>query len=548
GRSNTGEGGEAQDRFGTDRNSAVKQVASGRFGVTEEYLLSAKEIQIKMAQGAKPGEGGNLPAGKVYPWVAKTRCSTPGVQLISPPPHHDIYSIEDLAQLIYDLKNANRDARISVKLVSEAGVGTIASGVAKAGAQVVLISGYDGGTGAAPYSSVHNAGLPWELGVAETHQALIESGLRSRVRIETDGKLMTGRDVAIAALLGAEELGFATAPLVSLGCMMMRVCSKDTCPVGIATQNEKLRSRFAGKPEHVMNFMTFVAMQLREIMAELGFLTVDEMIGRTDCLRKRKDFEQEHAQTISFAEILKDGFADAKDNRFDPKKSYDFGLEKTLDERCLLPWFSKAADGQTGSLQISVEVSSTDRTFGTILGSEIVRKYGSRCTDLAEDRFRVNCSGGGGQSFGAFIPHGLTIALCGDANDGFGKGLSGGTLIVKPPKGSCFKASENIIVGNVALYGATSGKAYICGVAGERFCVRNSGATAVAEGCGDHGLEYMTGGRAVILGSTGKNFAAGMSGGIAYVLDKNHSLYRRMNKDMAAIEELKDKYDIAELK
>ena len=548
GRSNTGEGGEAQDRFGTDRNSAVKQVASGRFGVTEEYLLSAKEIQIKMAQGAKPGEGGNLPAKKVYPWVAKTRCSTPGVQLISPPPHHDIYSIEDLAQLIYDLKNANRAARISVKLVSEAGVGTIASGVAKAGAQVVLISGYDGGTGAAPYSSVHNAGLPWELGVAETHQALIESGLRSRVRIETDGKLMTGRDVAIAALLGAEEFGFATAPLVSLGCMMMRVCSKDTCPVGIATQNEKLRSRFAGKPEHVMNFMTFVAMQLREIMAELGFLTVDEMVGRTDCLRKRDGFEQEHAQTISFAKILKDGFADVKDNRFDPKKSYDFGLDKTLDERCLLPWFSKAVGSQVGSSQISVAVSSTDRTFGTILGSEIVRTYGSRCADLAEDRFRVNCSGGGGQSFGAFIPHGLTIALDGDANDGFGKGLSGGTLIVKPPKGSCFKASENIIVGNVALYGATSGKAYICGVAGERFCVRNSGATAVAEGCGDHGLEYMTGGRAVILGSTGKNFAAGMSGGIAYVLDRDHSLYRRVNKDMAALEELKDKYDIAELK
>ena len=546
GRSNTGEGGEARDRFGTDRNSAVKQVASGRFGVTEEYLLSAKEIQIKMAQGAKPGEGGNLPAKKVYPWVAKTRCSTPGVQLISPPPHHDIYSIEDLAQLIYDLKNANRAARISVKLVSEAGVGTIASGVAKAGAQVVLISGYDGGTGAAPYSSVHNAGLPWELGVAETHQSLIESGLRSRVRIETDGKLMTGRDVAIAALLGAEEFGFATAPLVSLGCMMMRVCSKDTCPVGIATQNKKLRSRFAGKPEHVMNFMTFVAMQLREIMAELGFKTVDEMVGRTDCLRKRDSFEQEHAQTVSFAEILKKGFADAEDNRFDPKRSYDFGLEKTLDMRCLLPWFKERENA--GSAQISVEVSSTDRTFGTILGSEIVRRYGSGCADLPEDRFLINCTGGGGQSFGAFIPHGLTIRLEGDANDGFGKGLSGGTLIVKPPKGSRFKASENIIVGNVALYGATSGKAYICGVAGERFCVRNSGATAVAEGCGDHGLEYMTGGRAVILGSTGKNFAAGMSGGIAYVLDRNHSLYRRVNKDMVELEELRDKYDIAELK
>ena len=548
GRSNTGEGGEASDRFGTDKNSAVKQVASGRFGVTEEYLLSASEIQIKMAQGAKPGEGGNLPAKKVYPWVAKTRCSTPGVQLISPPPHHDIYSIEDLAQLIYDLKNANRSARISVKLVSEAGVGTIASGVAKAGAQVVLISGYDGGTGAAPYSSVHNAGLPWELGVAETHQALIESGLRTRVRIETDGKLMTGRDVAIACLLGAEEFGFATAPLVSLGCMMMRVCSKDTCPVGIATQNKCLRERFAGKPEHVMNFMTFVAEQLREIMAELGFRTVDEMVGRTDCLKKRESFEQEHAQTISFAEILKSGFADAPDNRFDPKRSYDFRLEKTLDERCLLPWFEKSAGSREKSSEISVEVSSTDRTFGTILGSEIVRKYGSDCAKLAEDRFFIRCTGGGGQSFGAFIPHGLTIELRGDANDGFGKGLSGGKLIVSPPEGSRFNASENIIVGNVALYGATSGKAYICGVAGERFCVRNSGATAVAEGCGDHGLEYMTGGRAVILGRTGKNFAAGMSGGIAYVLDRDHSLYRRINKDMVELEELRDKYDIAELK
>ncbi len=501
-----------------------------------------------MAQGAKPGEGGNLPAKKVYPWVAKTRCSTPGVQLISPPPHHDIYSIEDLAQLIYDLKNANRDARISVKLVSEAGVGTIASGVAKAGAQVVLISGYDGGTGAAPYSSIHSAGLPWELGVAETHQALIESGLRSRVRIETDGKLMTGRDVAIAALLGAEEYGFATAPLVSLGCMMMRVCSKDTCPVGIATQDERLRARFAGRPEDLMNFMTFVAMQLREIMADLGFTSLDQMIGRTDCLEKRQHFDQPHAKTISFSHILKEGYAHAKDNRFDPRQSYDFQLNKTLDERCLLPWFDRALKKGESRSRISVEVSSTDRTFGTILGSEIVKKYGSDCRKLAEDRFLIQCQGGGGQSFGAFIPHGLTIELKGDANDGFGKGLSGGKLVVRPPEGSRFKASENIIVGNVALYGATSGKAYICGVAGERFCVRNSGATAVAEGCGDHGLEYMTGGRVVILGSTGKNFAAGMSGGIAYVLDRSHSLYRKINKDMVELEELQEKYDIEELK
>ncbi len=548
GRSNTGEGGEASDRFGTEKNSAVKQVASGRFGVTEEYLLSAEEIQIKMAQGAKPGEGGNLPAKKVYPWVAKTRCSTPGVQLISPPPHHDIYSIEDLAQLIYDLKNANRKARISVKLVSEAGVGTIASGVAKAGAQVVLISGYDGGTGAAPYSSVHGAGLPWELGVAETHQALIESGLRTRVRIETDGKLMTGRDVAIAALLGAEEYGFATAPLVSLGCMMMRVCSKDTCPVGIATQNEQLRARFAGKPEDIMNFMTFVAMQLREIMASLGFRTVDEMIGRTDCLRKRDHFEQPHAQTILFDRILTAGFAGAEESRFDPDRSYDFKLEDTLDEKVLLPWFKKASTSKKNQSEISVEVSSTDRTFATILGSEIVSKYGDDCKSLPEERYLIKAAGGGGQSFGAFIPHGLTVKLWGDANDGFGKGLSGGKLVVRPPEESTFEASENIIVGNVALYGATSGKAYICGVAGERFCVRNSGATAVAEGCGDHGLEYMTGGRVVILGSTGKNFAAGMSGGIAYVLDRDHSLYRRINKDMVELEELTEKYDCEELK
>ena len=548
GRSNTGEGGELPERFGTERNSAVKQVASGRFGVTEEYLLSAKEIQIKMAQGAKPGEGGNLPGKKVYPWIARTRCSTPGVQLISPPPHHDIYSIEDLAQLIYDLKCANRDARISVKLVSEAGVGTIAAGVAKAGAQVVLISGYDGGTGAAPFSSVHGAGLPWELGVAQTHQALLENGLRARVRLETDGKLMTGRDVAVAALLGAEEFGFATAPLVCMGCMMMRVCSKDTCPVGIATQNEKLRARFAGKPEHVMNFMLFVAAQLREIMAQLGFRTVDEMIGRTDCLKKREDLTDAGARSVSFDEILRPGFAGQPRCRFDPALAYDFALEKTLDESVLLPWLEKSADKDENCSRIGLAVSSTDRAFGTILGSEILKKYGSRAKELPEDRFLIECTGGGGQSFGAFIPRGLKICLHGDVNDGMGKGLSGGTLVVVPPEGSPFRSEENIIAGNVALYGATSGKAYIRGIAGERFCVRNSGATAVAEGCGDHGLEYMTGGRAVILGRTGKNFAAGMSGGIAYVLDRDHSLYRRLNKDMVEMEELLDERDVRELK
>ncbi|MCR5798580.1 MAG: glutamate synthase large subunit [Lachnospiraceae bacterium] len=548
GKSNTGEGGEATYRFGTEKNSAVKQVASGRFGVTERYLLSAKEIQIKMAQGAKPGEGGNLPGKKVYPWVAKTRHSTPGVQLISPPPHHDIYSIEDLAQLIYDLKNANRLARISVKLVSEAGVGTIASGVAKAGAQVVLISGYDGGTGAAPFSSVHSAGLPWELGVAETHQALIENGLRSRVRIETDGKLMSGRDVAIAALLGAEEFGFATAPLVSLGCMMMRVCSKDTCPVGIATQNSKLRKRFSGKPEYVMNFMRFIAQELREIMAELGFTSVDEMIGRTDCLKKREAQIHSRAASVYLGMILNPEYAHKDKCRYDKKDIYDFKLDKTPDESILLPWFEKVKDEVGNRPSIEVTVDSTDRTFGTILGSEILKKYGDEEHPLAEDSFTVNCKGGGGQSFGAFIPTGLTLRLSGDANDGFGKGLSGGKLVLTPPKGSSFKADENIIVGNVALYGATSGKAYICGIAGERFCVRNSGAVAVAEGCGDHGLEYMTGGRAVILGDTGKNFAAGMSGGIAYVLDKDHTLYRRINKDMIGMSDVKEKFEIDELR
>ncbi|MBQ8946237.1 MAG: glutamate synthase large subunit [Lachnospiraceae bacterium] len=544
GRSNTGEGGESPDRFGTERNSAVKQVASGRFGVTGRYLLSAQEIQIKMAQGAKPGEGGNLPGKKVYPWVAKTRHSTPGVQLISPPPHHDIYSIEDLAQLIYDLKNANRKARISVKLVSEAGVGTIASGVAKAGAQVVLISGYDGGTGAAPGSSIHSAGLPWELGVAETHQALIQNGLRTRVRIETDGKLMSGRDVAIAALLGAEEYGFATAPLVSLGCMMMRVCSKDTCPVGIATQNKTLRSRFKGRPEHVMNFMMFIAEELREIMASLGFRTVDEMIGRTDCLRKRDAQIHSRAASVDLDLILNSGIGvESGRQRFDPADTYDFHLERTLDESVLLPWFEKNKNTSC-SVTIDVKVDSTDRTFGTILGSVIAEDG----RDFPEDCFTVNCEGGGGQSFGAFIPGGLTLRLKGDANDGFGKGLSGGKLIVVPPDGSRFKASDNVIVGNVALYGATSGKAYICGMAGERFCVRNSGACAVAEGCGDHGLEYMTGGRAVILGTTGKNFAAGMSGGIAYVLDKEHTLYRKINKDMVELIDVTEKYDIEELR
>ncbi|MCI8528805.1 MAG: glutamate synthase large subunit [Lachnospiraceae bacterium] len=549
GKSNSGEGGEELERLttgphGLDRCSAIKQVASGRFGVTSRYLVSAKEIQIKMAQGAKPGEGGHLPGGKVYPWIAKTRHSTPGVSLISPPPHHDIYSIEDLAQLIYDLKNANKEARISVKLVSEAGVGTVAAGVAKAGAQVILVSGYDGGTGAAPKSSIHNAGLPWELGLAETHQTLIMNGLRGKVRIETDGKLMSGRDVAIAAILGAEEFGFATAPLVTLGCVMMRVCNLDTCPVGVATQNPELRKNFRGKPEYVENFMKFIAQELREYMAALGVRTVDELVGRTDLLKVKEGLTQ-HQQSVDLAQILSNPYkGDRRNCTFDPKQVYDFALEKTLDEKVLLKQMKKAIDSRQ-KRSIQVDVTNTDRTFGTILGSEITRKLGD---DVEEDSYRVLCKGAGGQSFGAFIPKGLTLELEGDSNDYFGKGLSGGKLIVYPPRGSRFDASENIIIGNVALYGATSGKAFINGVAGERFCVRNSGAVAVVEGVGDHGCEYMTGGRVVVLGGTGKNFAAGMSGGVAYVLDEGNDLYKRLNKEMISFGEITSKYDVMELK
>ena len=549
GKSNSGEGGEDLDRLtigpdGLNRCSAIKQVASGRFGVTSRYLVSAQEIQIKMAQGAKPGEGGHLPGGKVYPWIAKTRHSTPGVSLISPPPHHDIYSIEDLAQLIYDLKNANTQARISVKLVSEAGVGTVAAGVAKAGAQVILVSGYDGGTGAAPRNSIHNAGLPWELGLAETHQTLIMNGLRNKVRIETDGKLMSGRDVAIAAILGAEEFGFATAPLVTMGCVMMRVCNLDTCPVGVATQNPELRKNFRGKPEYVENFMKFIAQELREYMAALGVRTVDELVGRTDLL-KRKEHLTDRQEEVDLTQILSNPYEGSKQKvTFDPKQVYDFQLEKTLDEKVLLKQLGKAIDaGQKRSIE--VDVSNTDRAFGTILGSEITRKLGD---DVEEDTYHVLCKGAGGQSFGAFIPKGLTLELVGDSNDYFGKGLSGGKLVVYPPQGSKFKAEENIIIGNVALYGATSGKAFINGVAGERFCVRNSGAIAVVEGVGDHGCEYMTGGRVVVLGMTGKNFAAGMSGGIAYVLDEGNDLYKRLNKEMVSSSEITSKYDVLELK
>ena len=541
GKSNSGEGGESIERLtigkdGLNKCSKIKQVASGRFGVTSRYLVSAEEIQIKMAQGAKPGEGGHLPGKKVYPWVAKTRYSTPGVSLISPPPHHDIYSIEDLAQLIYDLKNANRDSRISVKLVSEAGV-------AKAGAQVILVSGFDGGTGAAPENSIYNAGLPWELGLAEAHQTLIANELRNKVVVETDGKLMSGRDVAIAAMLGAEEYGFATAPLVTMGCVMMRVCNLDTCPVGVATQNPELRKRFKGKPEYVVNFMKFIAQELREYMAKLGIRTVDELVGRVDLLKVKDGVSEGKADEVCLSKILNADFADVR-VKYDKKNVYDFKLNETKDVTVLIKKLGKALE-QKKPASVEVDVTNIDRSFGTIFGSEITKKYNDT---LEDDMYTVKCNGAGGQSFGAFIPNGLTIELTGDSNDYLGKGLSGGKIIVKPPKESKFKQDENIIIGNVALYGATSGKVYINGVAGERFCVRNSGATAVVEGVGDHGCEYMTGGKVAVIGKVGKNFAAGMSGGVAYVLDENNDLYRKVNKSLVSTEELSNKYDVLELK
>ncbi|MGN0243032.1 MAG: glutamate synthase large subunit [Lachnospiraceae bacterium] len=551
GKSNSGEGGESDERLETsgtkhDRSSAIKQVASGRFGVTSRYLVSAKEIQIKMAQGAKPGEGGHLPAKKVYPWVAKTRHSTPGVSLISPPPHHDIYSIEDLAQLIYDLKNANKDARISVKLVSEAGVGTVAAGVAKAGAQVILVSGYDGGTGAAPLSSIHNAGLPWELGLAEAHQTLIANGLRNRVMIETDGKLMSGRDVAIAAILGAEEFGFATAPLVTLGCTMMRVCNLDTCPMGIATQNPELRKRFTGKPEYVENFMIFIARQLREYMAKLGVHSVDELVGRTDLLKKKEGLTGNAAKIDLSGILATDAGLSGENAVFQPECSYDFKLSEVKDEAVLL----KMKDMQTAikkgtKKDFAISLSNVDRTFGTLTGAEITRRHHA---GLEDDTITINCTGSGGQSFGAFIPKGLTLNLCGDCNDYLGKGLSGGKLSVYAPADASYKPEENILIGNVALYGATSGQAYLAGCAGERFCVRNSGAIAVVEGVGEHGCEYMTGGKVVVLGPTGKNFAAGMSGGIAYVLDEKNCLYRNLNKELVLMEKVENKFEQEELR
>jgi glutamate synthase (NADPH/NADH) large chain len=549
GKSNTGEGGEDPARFipepnGDSRCSAIKQVASGRFGVTSEYLVNAKELQIKMAQGAKPGEGGQLPGRKVYPWVAKTRHSTPGVGLISPPPHHDIYSIEDLAELIHDLKNANQQARISVKLVSEVGVGTIAAGVAKGRADLILISGYDGGTGASPRTSIRHAGLPWELGLAETHQTLLINNLRSRVVIETDGKLMTGRDVVIAALLGAEEYGFATLPLVAIGCVMMRVCNLDTCPVGVATQNPELRKKFTGKPEYVVNLMRFIAQEMREIMAQLGFRTIDEMIGRTDKLQPKPGLNHWKAKTLDFANILYQPEVAPEIGNY-CQISQDHQLDRALDNQNLLELCQPALqEGKPVTAQLPIR--NTNRVVGTILGSEITKRYGAK--GLPEDTIQLHFQGSAGQSFAAFVPSGVTLRLEGDANDYLGKGLSGGKVIVHPPAGSTFDPAANIIIGNVAFYGATGGEAYIRGMAGERFCVRNSGVKAVVEAVGDHGCEYMTGGRVVVLGPTGRNFGAGMSGGIAYVLDEAGDFKTRFNPEMADREPLNDPEEIAEVK
>jgi len=546
GKSNTGEGGEDPARFqplpnGDSKNSAIKQVASGRFGVTSNYLVNAKEIQIKMAQGAKPGEGGQLPAGKVYPAIAKVRHSTPGVGLISPPPHHDIYSIEDLAELIYDLKNANRHARINVKLVSEVGVGTIAAGVAKGKADVILISGYDGGTGASPRTSIKHAGLPWELGLAETHQTLLLNKLRDRVVLETDGKLLSGRDVAIAAMLGAEEFGFSTTPLITLGCVMMRVCDLNTCPVGIATQDENLRKNFKGKPEYVVNYMRFVAQELREIMAKMGFRTVNEMVGRTDRLKTKESIKHWKASQVDLSRILYQPYVGAEVGRYNTK-AQNHGLEESLDMKKLLRMCKPALE-EGKAIRAKLKINNVNRVVGTIVGSEISKRYGE--AGLPEDTIKLTFVGSAGQSFGAFIPRGMTLELEGDSNDYIGKGLSGGKIIVYPPKQADFAPEENIIIGNVAFYGATSGEAYISGIAGERFCVRNSGIKAVVEGVGDHGCEYMTGGRVVILGRTGRNFAAGMSGGIAYVLDLDE---RYCNKAMVLLEKLQDEAEIKEVK
>ncbi len=549
GKSNTGEGGEDRARYtldanGDSRNSAIKQVASGRFGVTSEYLVNARELQIKMAQGAKPGEGGQLPGGKVYPWIAKVRLSTPGVGLISPPPHHDIYSIEDLAELIHDLKNSNPAARISVKLVAEVGVGTIAAGVAKAHADVVLISGYDGGTGASPQTSIKHAGVPWELGLAETHQTLLLNNLRSRIVVETDGQLKTGRDVVVAALLGAEEFGFATAPLVALGCIMMRVCHLNTCPVGVATQDPELRKKFTGDPVHAVNFMKFIAQEVREIMAKLGFRNVTEMVGRTDLLEMRTAVEHYKARGLDYSRILYQPKVGPEVGRF-AQIPQDHGIDDSLDMTTLLK-LAKPALEKREKVIVDLPIRNVNRVVGTILGSEVSKRFGVE--GLPEDTIRLNFKGSAGQSFGAFVPKGITLTLEGDANDYVGKGLSGGKIIIYPPAGSTFTAEENIIIGNVALYGATSGEAYIRGMAGERFCVRNSGVKTVVESVGDHGCEYMTGGEVVVLGSTGRNFAAGMSGGAAYVLDETGQFHKNCNQQMVGLEKLLDPADVQQVR
>jgi len=553
GRSNSGEGGEHPSRFtpdetGDSRRSSIKQVASGRFGVTSHYLVNADEIQIKVAQGAKPGEGGHLPGKKVYPWVAEVRGSTPGVELISPPPHHDIYSIEDLAELIYNLKNANPQARISVKLVSAVGVGTIAAGVAKGRADVVLISGYDGGTGAAPRTSLKHTGLPWEIGLAEAHQTLLLNRLRDRIVVETDGKMMTGRDVVVASLLGAEEYGFSTAPLVVLGCVMMRVCHLNTCPVGIATQDPELRKKYTGDPEHVANFMRFVAQETRELMAQLGFRTINEMIGRTDILEANEAIDHWKGKGIDLSALLHQPDVPEKVGRYATRKQ-DHELEKTLDYQELIPRCRQAIE--TGEpVEWTTAIRNIHRVTGTMLGSEITKRYGAE--GLPEDTIRLTFKGSAGQSFGAFIPKGLTLRLVGDSNDFVGKGLSGGRIIVHPDPTATFIPERNTIIGNVSFYGASGGEAYIYGVAGERFCVRNSGAQVVVESVGDHGCEYMTGGKVVVLGLTGRNFAAGMSGGVAYVLDEDENFRSRCNQELVLVqplfdpEEMKDVYDMIE--
>jgi glutamate synthase (ferredoxin) len=549
GKSNTGEGGEDPARYlpdsnGDSRSSAIKQVASGRFGVTSLFLVNAKELQIKMAQGAKPGEGGQLPGHKVYPPIARVRHSTPGVGLISPPPHHDIYSIEDLAELIHDLKNANQEARISVKLVSEVGVGTIAAGVAKAKADIVLISGHDGGTGASPLSSIHYSGLPWELGLAETHQTLLLNGLRDRITVETDGQLKTGRDVAIAALLGAEEFGFATTPLVVLGCIMMRACHLNTCPVGVATQDPTLRRKFTGSPDHVVNYFRFVAQEVRELMAGLGLRTFDEMVGRSDLLQQRSDITHPKACTLDLAKMLYRP-AVGRESSATCRVGQAHGLDRSLDRTVLLKLCEPALE--TGeAVHATLPIRNVHRVAGTILGSEVTRRYGAN--GLPEDTIRLKFNGSAGQSFAAFMPRGLTFTIEGDANDYCGKGLSGGKIIIVPPRTSVFDPQKNIIVGNVAFYGATGGEAFIRGMAGERFCVRNSGLAAVVEAVGDHGCEYMTGGKVVVLGPTGRNFAAGMSGGIAYVFDEANSFPAHCNMEMVELETVSDPAEIEQLR